>query len=133
MYIFFVLKAISCLSTKERRQELIHEASVTKYSKNLDLKVSLNATNQSHVIISSEKKSNHIGSLGALEKLFLFHIFCMATRHRFLKQMLKYFLLLSIPTYNHGLIKLLIGRFCNTATLVVSPLITIVISRLLEV
>lgn len=115
MYIFFVLKAISCLSTKERRQELIHEASVTKYSKNLDLKVSLNATNQSHVIISSEKKSNHIGSLGAL--VFLFHIFSMAIRHRFLKQMLKYFLLLSIPTYNHGLIKLLIGRFCNTATL----------------
>jgi len=88
VYIFFVLKAVSCVSTKERRWELIHEASVTKYSKNLDLKLGLNATNQSYVIRSSVKNSYHIGSVGALEKLFLFHIFSVATGSRFLKQML---------------------------------------------
>lgn len=60
MYIFFVLKTLSYISTKERIWELTHEASVTKYSKNLDLKLSLSATNQSYVITNSEKKSDHL-------------------------------------------------------------------------
>ena len=89
MYTFlFVLKAISYVNTKERRWKLIHGASLTKYSKNLNVKLSLKGTNQSYIIISSEKKSNHIGSLGALEKLFLFHIFPMATGTIFLNRML---------------------------------------------
>ena len=88
VYIFFVLKARSYVSTKERRWKLTHKASVTKYSKNLDLQLGLSATNQSYVITSSEKKSNHIVSLGALENLFLFHRFSVATGRRFLKLML---------------------------------------------
>lgn len=48
-----------------------------KYSKNLDLKLSLSATNWSYVIASTEKGSNHMVSFGVLEKLLFFFCICI--------------------------------------------------------